>query len=381
MIGTRLVSRGFMRVTRRRPCRICGKPDWCTYTRDEEVSICARQTVGANKINAHGEGIFVHEERDLNKHVFIPAPKSPEKHRAPIEVRDAVYRELLRLSPATNYTPALVEGPDGLLARGFQLNQLSSFGALPPEIEARDDLAHLLLKHVQKRFSSTIALDGVPGFWRDSLGIHLWKPKTYRAPRLLIPYRDAGGRIQALQMRRAKRHGDQGSHYLWLSSCEEPGGASSGTPLHHTFLDRNCPEDRVRVITEGALKAEALVALRPNAFALATGGVSVAHQELISATRGRQVLLAFDQDYHSNRVVCLQMASLIASRVAAERIHSSTRIALWDARFKGIDDAALAQVKITSLSISEWVERLSAEFREFVNKRWAESDVQILPAS
>src|SRR5437016_5036389 len=121
MIGTRLTSRGFMWVTRRRPCRICGKPDWCTYTRDEEVSICARQTAGANKINAHGEGIFVHEERDLNKHVFIPTPKSPEKHRAPIEVRDAVYRELLRLSPATNYTPALVEGPDGLLARGFQL--------------------------------------------------------------------------------------------------------------------------------------------------------------------------------------------------------------------------------------------------------------------
>jgi hypothetical protein len=24
-------SQGFARVTKRRPCRICGKPDWCSY--------------------------------------------------------------------------------------------------------------------------------------------------------------------------------------------------------------------------------------------------------------------------------------------------------------------------------------------------------------
>ena len=374
---TRLVSGGFSRVTRRRPCRICGKPDWCTYTRDEEVSICARQTAGANKINAHGEGIFVHDQHALHGRGFSATPKLPGQHRAPVEVRDAVYRELLRLSPATNYTPALVEGPDGLLARGFQFSQIASFGALPPEIEARDGLARLLVKHVRERFFSTATLAGVPGFWRDALGTHLWKSKLCRAPGLLIPYRDGDGRIQALQIRRPRKPGDKGSRYLWLSSCEEPGGAGSGAPLHYTFLDRHCPRDRVRVVTEGALKAEAFVALRPKALALATGGVSVAHQELVFAARGRHVWLAFDQDYHTNRAVCAQMAALIASRVQSEKTPLTTRIAVWDRRAKGIDDAALARVEISSVSITGWFESLPSEFRDLVKERWSEADVKL----
>ena len=105
----------------------------------------------------------------------------------------------------------------------------------------------------------------------------------------------------------------------------------------------------------------------------------MAHQELVSATRGRQVLLAFDQDYHSNQAVCTQMAALIASRIQAEKTPITTRIAVWDGRAKGIDDAALARVEIRSVSITEWFKSLSSEFRDLVKERWSESKVRMLP--
>ena len=44
-------SNVFCRVNRRRPCRICGKPDCCSYyVRDGElISICMRVSDGARK--------------------------------------------------------------------------------------------------------------------------------------------------------------------------------------------------------------------------------------------------------------------------------------------------------------------------------------------
>ena len=51
----------FCRVNRRRPCRICGKPDWCVYVRDETLSVCMRVSDGARKINRHGGAIFIHD--------------------------------------------------------------------------------------------------------------------------------------------------------------------------------------------------------------------------------------------------------------------------------------------------------------------------------
>jgi hypothetical protein len=54
-------SNVFGRVNRRRPCRICGKPDWRSYVRcdGERISICMRVSDGARKINCHGGAIFI----------------------------------------------------------------------------------------------------------------------------------------------------------------------------------------------------------------------------------------------------------------------------------------------------------------------------------
>ncbi|HEY6402833.1 MAG TPA: hypothetical protein VI479_15555, partial [Blastocatellia bacterium] len=50
----------FCRVTKRRPCLICGKPDWCVYVRDESLSVRMRVADGARKINGHGGAIHIH---------------------------------------------------------------------------------------------------------------------------------------------------------------------------------------------------------------------------------------------------------------------------------------------------------------------------------
>ena len=123
-------SKVFCRVNRRRPCRICGKPDWRSYVRDgERISICMRVSDGARKINRHGGAIFIHddwrEEKGIEVRVAADIPQSPI---APVKVRDFVYGRLINLSPATLYPGALIVGEKGLLARGLT-NAISAITA------------------------------------------------------------------------------------------------------------------------------------------------------------------------------------------------------------------------------------------------------------
>src|SRR5262249_8571893 len=196
-------SNVFCRVNRRRPCRICGKPNWCSFVRNgERISICMRVSDGARKINRHGGAIFIHddwrEDRPIGFRVIPDLPQSPI---APIEIRDFVYGKMIELSPAMRYPDALIAGEKGLLARGLSECHFGNYGGLPTGSSDRDHIAWLLQQEINDHFSIPGSLRGVPGFWEDSRGAHLWKPKDYLLPRLLIPVRDGLGRIQACQMR------------------------------------------------------------------------------------------------------------------------------------------------------------------------------------
>jgi hypothetical protein len=98
------VSNGFCKVTTRRPCRICHKTDWCGYSTDERTSICMRVSDGAKGMARNGGNIHVHNDALLT---YSPRnktqPTSPSIEIAPIEIRDAVYRELIRSSPVQKY--------------------------------------------------------------------------------------------------------------------------------------------------------------------------------------------------------------------------------------------------------------------------------------
>ncbi len=360
-------STGFCRVNRRRPCLICGKPDWCSYTSDERISICMRVRDGARKINRHGGAIYAHEEDESQTRRLFPIQTKivevfPQSPLALIELRDFVYSSLIRLSPATNYYESLIAAEKGLLPRGFKARHFDNYGGLPPSFDERNRLVRQLLKDGKSQFQIPDWLRGVPGFWEDAQGVHLWKPTDYYAPRLLIPVRDTEGRIQACQMR-CPGTKKKGLRYCWLSSAGMPYGIGSGSPLHFTFRLSDFAEGEQIVIVEGALKADALFVLRPDLHIVATAGVSANHKALIELTRGRLVLIAFDQDYHTNAAVCLRLAALIAGRWRREGSLATTRVAVWDRGAKGIDDASLRKLPITSISVQRWFSHLSQEFK------------------
>jgi len=300
---------------------------------------------------------------------------------APLEVRDAVYSELIRLSPAANYDRELVSGPSGLLSRGFLQKDVSKFGVLPPEMSERDKLSYKLNRFVRKRFPSLapsrgdVPLIGIPGFWQEPNGrVRLWKKVNYDHPFLIIPYRDAEGRIQACQLRAAGEDMDTKKRYCWLSSAGEHQGVGTRDPIHFTFIERNCPPGSPRLITEGALKGEAFVSLRPRNLVVATSGVGNSRAQLIAATRGHDLLIGFDMDHRSNPSVCGQLAALIAERACnSESYLATTRrteIIIWEGDAKGIDDAALTVIPFSTINVKRWYETLAGDSLERVNDVW-----------
>jgi hypothetical protein len=331
-----------------------------------------RVSDGAHKINRHGGAIFIHDDcreyKPIDVRVVADIPQSPI---APIEIRDFVYGRLIDLSPATLYPSALIAGEKGLLARGLSERNFGDYGGLPAGSGGRDRIARLLLQEMSGHFTDASSLRGVPGFWEDRQGVHLWKPKDYLLPRLLIPVRDGSGRIQACQTRLPFATKNR-LRYLWLSSSNLPHGIGSGSPLHFRFRLADLPRDARIVIVEGVLKADVLSAIRPDLYIVATPCVTANHVALVELTRGRPVLMAFDQDFYSNETVCLHLAALIAKRLWRERTLATTRIASWDARVKGVDDAAVRNLPITSISVQQWLDRLSPRFRQIAMARLSE---------
>jgi len=377
----RIAINGFCRVTKYRRCRVCGKPDWCGYTADEQTSICMRVSHGSKGTSRNGGNIFHH-----NRLFLVASPRLARKEAlppidiAPIEIRNAVYEELIRRSPALKYYSQLIEGPGGLLSRGLGETETENYGALPRTHKERASLAHTLNKFLKVRFpeyafrSTRAAIIGVPGFWQDELGnLQLWN-RDYNMPLLVIPYRDGQGRIQACQLRLHQNDLRTGEKkYRWLACAFSSRSASSGTPIHFTFKPADLPSRKTVMITEGALKADTLVSLRPKARVIATSGVSNSHSEIIEGARPYNVLIAFDADYKTNPAVARQLARLIAARkqdVGAHDLKTTTRVVTWQ-RYKGIDDAVLANAPLETLTILEWISTLEGRPLQEVRGVWA----------
>ena len=379
----RVAINGFCRVTKYRPCRVCKKPDWCGYSTDEQTSICMRISDGSKGTSRNGGNIFHHNRLFLVASPRLnrkPAP--PPIEVAPIEIRNAVYEELIRKSPAVKYYSQLIDGPGGLLSRGLSESATENYGALPRTQKERASLAITLNKFLKVRFpeyavrSTHAAIIGVPGFWQDEAGnLQLWNPRDYNMPLLVIPYRDDQGRIQACQLRLHRNDLRTGEKkYRWLASPFPFRGASSGAPIHFTFNPVDLPRGKTVIITEGTLKADVLVSLRPKARVIATSGVGCSHAEIIEAVRDYNVLIAFDADYKTNPAVARQLARLIAAReqdIAARNLRTSTRIVTWQT-YKGIDDAVLSHVPLETMSILQWTLTFEGRPLQDVREVWEE---------
>jgi hypothetical protein len=148
-----MISVGFTRVSKRRPCRICGKPTYCGFSRDEGTSICKRISAGSRGLSRNGGNIHVHPEIPfITIRPTIKRPISQSVSPAPLEIRDAVFQELIRISPASNYRQELVTCPGGLLSRGLLEYDATPYGALPRTKQERTVLAGILNDYVRAHF-------------------------------------------------------------------------------------------------------------------------------------------------------------------------------------------------------------------------------------
>src|SRR5690348_6910293 len=141
----RHTTKNFCRVTKHRRCRVCGKPDWCGYSSDQQTSICMRVSNGSKGTSRNGGNIYHHKQLFLVRRPRFNSKRvTPLIEIAPINIRNAIYNELIRRSPAHKYFSQLIDGPHGLLSRGLGKSQLQIYGALPRTQKERSSLARIL---------------------------------------------------------------------------------------------------------------------------------------------------------------------------------------------------------------------------------------------
>lgn len=358
---------------------------WCQVTKDGRLAHC--MYVSAGSVREAADGGFIHvliDDQEVQASE-TPPPRAkqnlaiPLAPLAPLYVRHAAYKRLIELSPAWSYEEELVLGLGGLRERGLPAGYSARFGALPPEELGRDLLAAKVEGYLRERFPDyaeecvRACAIGVPCFWRERGGqLKLGTEGNKARPALIIPYRDRTGTIQACQLRVS--HGE-GKSYRWLSTSsdraeEEPGGASSSSPLHWTFAASRRPDDAPIIVTEGALKAEVFARHAPGSYVIATAGVGNSHEQILDAATGTRLLVGFDRDHRENSAVCWQIARLVRGR-DARRERQSTEVLLWDGA-KGIDDAAQAGVRIFGTTPDNWFRQLPVESQSEVAKIWCQ---------
>lgn len=363
------MNSNYKRVSRKRTCLICGKPDWCSYTPDGKVSFCARISNGADRISRTGWGVFYHEQ-SLFGNSPIPFPsKQPTKQveLAPIEIRDFAYRKLIELSPATG-SQTLIDGPKGLRAR--KILDFHSYGSLPTKQNERNRLAKIIRCAINQEFPEFVkyrqsGLSGLPGFWIDKNGnSRLWLENDCHNPMLVIPYCDEDGLIQACQIRFFGKLNSKSPRFVWLSTPEKSSGVGSGSPLHFVTYSPAFTQKPL-ILTEGALKAATTHLFKPEFDILANAGVTCSHSQLIEAAKFRQIFFAFDVDYFENYFVAFSLAKLINNLAlcSPKIINNKISILTWNPKYRGIDDALLNQSSLDSVNVREWFFSLSGDFQ------------------
>ena len=357
---------GYQRVSRRSPCRICGKPDWCSTTKDHAIAFCARSVTNADRLSSKGWGIFYYELRNPSR-IGHPLPQKQLSRSKPtsaacVEIRDEIYQRLIKLSP-------LPENGKGMLGNEWLTKQghgFERFGLLPKLVIDRHALALSLIKSLVKETGAIPTFKGVPGFWRGSNGRpRLGSDFDYDTDLLLIPFLDSTGLIQACQLKVIGKAKNTPGKYQWLSSIGKRGGCSSGTPLHYEgSMGFRGNTTKTVLVTEGVFKAAAAQHFLRDRYVVANGGVATSHQEIVKVARRRILEIAFDADCFTNPHVARAMASLLALRIREQQFLSCdkpTKILAWDRRFKGIDDALTAGTSLTYLEVSDWLGSLTPE--------------------
>jgi hypothetical protein len=309
-------------IKTKRKCPVCGHKDWCSITSDGALAFCMRSEAGCFKTARNGA--FIHRLSDPLPPPIRrrPAPTIKETPRAEDDRVVAVYADLLRLHLVLSE-----EHRQQLHARGLDdiSIEVNGYVSTPTPLFATNVARALAREH---------DLRGVPGFYRDR---DAWRMVEARAG-FFIPVRGADSRICGMQIRR-----DEGTpKYVWLSSKDRAGGASSGSPVH--FAKPHLLKDaREVMVTEGALKAD-IAAHIMNAPVIAAAGVSNFGADFAASLKEQfpkltTIYTAFDMDFSNNEHVRRAMFRLVSQ---LERARFTVRVRAWSEKWKGIDDYLLA---------------------------------------
>lgn len=364
-----MAATGYRRVSRKRPCLACGKPDWCSTTTTEAISFCARSTLHADRISRSGWGVYYHETCGFDFNFNRLFKRSPKRKKVRISeelaspaILDKVYRKLIGLSPAS-FSYEIVNGRGGLLERSIQ--DLSQYGSLPRTVNGRRVLTERIVEAFAKE-GTGVSFAGIPGFWRDSKGsLRLWNMLDSFDDLMLIPFVGPHGLIRSCQIRFMRYVPNRSGRYVWLSSLKERTGCGPGSPLHHA--DPCSQANRPVLVTEGALKAATAQTCLPDRYVVGNSGVATSHREIVKTARRRSLEIGFDLDSFTNPHVSRALAALVRLRYADQHSFGycdDVRILTWDRRFKGIDEALLAGARLEYLAVSDWLKYLTAECLE-----------------
>ena len=363
----------FRRVSRKLPCTVCGKPDWCSTTAEETISFCARSTLNADRLSRYGWGVYY---RDRHRSVFDfernPKRLTVQKRikssqtLAPPSIRDRVYRKLIELSPASSSDQSM-NGHGGLFARGIV--DISLYGSLPRLVNKRQVLVERLVDSMAK--DRIRSFEGVPGFWTDAnQTLRLWSDSDSFDDLMLIPFIGPEGLIRACQIRFMRYIPNKSGRYVWLSSTKQKNGCGSGSPLHHAAPAQRF--GKLGLVTEGPLQAATAQRFLTDRYVVGNSGVATSHREIVETARGKALEIAFDNDSFTNPHVARALAALLKLRFSDQRssaYEDETRILSWDRSAKGLDEALLAGFELRSLTVTDWLKELTPECREQANRQ------------
>lgn len=308
------------------PCPVCGHDSWCRVSPDTNddgkpnVVACRRVEADDERTYSDGTPHWLHKlgETDPALRGVGERQERPPLSDEEADLRDRVYRSLLtRLELHDDHR-------NDLRRRGLTEEQIEAGGYRSLPGEARSWRIQPLYRDGE---FTRPELERIPGLRFRRGDLELTHPSG-----LLIPVRDAAGRVVALKVRRPFE--EDGSKYVYLSTREK----SSGSHAHVPSFEGDTTGIRV---TEGELKADVATALS-GVLTISVPGVGSWREVLpvLQKLDPAKVLVAFDADKAENEHVARAELELVAAlldagyRVATEE---------WDLEVaKGIDDLLAA---------------------------------------
>lgn len=329
-------------VTKKNPCPICGHDSWCRIAKDGNAVCCQRGNGGGiERYDKNGVPFWLYflnegQNNQINLDSLPPIPSStttPRNNRADPDTLHEVYSTMLG-DPAVSLSE---EHKENLRQRGLPDEEIvrREYRSLP--IRGRSPLAKRLIG----RFGVD-KISHIPGFGikEGRNGKSYWTMGG--AAGLMIPVRDTQGHIVGIKIR-ANETTEDGRKYSWLSLGRQMSGGAGQVNLPHVPI-YNGDKSVIR-ITEGELKADIATVLS-GILTISFPGVGSWRLVLpiIKEYQPKKVLVAFDNDSRTNRMVVTHMLNCITELLKSDNglNLNEVGIEIWDTAYKGIDDALAA---------------------------------------